>query len=105
VIVATVVTEQDDIEALVQDINNSQWDESNDMAAYQPDALRLYLRCQGTVFMACYEEQDNRVLLGIASARIEMKPYDEERWLYIDEVDVCAPDEVEKFVGYTYEID
>ncbi len=28
--------------------------------------------------------------LGIASARLEIKPYDKMRWLYVDEVDVCA---------------
>lgn len=102
------------------------------------------------MFATCHDVTEaGRTLLGVASARIGIKPYDHERWLYIDEVDVCAdqrqrgagkaimrkfielaklagcgevwlgteedndaanalyrslnPDDVEKFIGYTYE--
>ena len=44
-----------------------------------------------TRFVACHDVgADGRTLLGIASARVEPKPYGGERWLYVDEVDVCA---------------
>ena len=44
-----------------------------------------------TVFIACHAEpEQGAALLGIASSRIEIKPYQSELWLYVDEVDVCA---------------
>ena len=34
----------------------------------------------------------------MASSRIEIKPYDQELWLYVDEVDVCS-DQRQKGAG------
>ena len=36
--------------------------------------------------------------MGMASGRFEIKPYGQERWLYVDEVDVCA-DQRQKGAG------
>jgi ribosomal protein S18 acetylase RimI-like enzyme len=91
VIVARVVTKDDDLGRLVEEINSASWDEANEMTEFDADALSDYLDRQDTIFVACHEHLDgNRMLLGIASSRLEMKPYGRERWLYVDEVDVCA---------------
>ncbi|MBX3706737.1 MAG: GNAT family N-acetyltransferase [Pseudomonadales bacterium] len=78
-----------DLDTLVEEINTASWDEANGLAVYDAGALRAYLELDGTVFLACHELSDGaRTLLGIASGRLEMKPYGGERWLYVDEVDV-----------------
>lgn len=147
-----VITLEDNLDELVAHINQADWDEANEMSEYDVEALAAYLERQDTLFVACYETSSERsTLLGMASARIEIKPYGKERWLYVDEVDVCAdqrqrgagklimqklleiaedqgceelwlgtevdnhpanalynsltPDDVTKFIGYTYEID
>ncbi len=82
---------EDDIESLVAQINAAQWDERNEMGEYQADALKAYLQRADTLFIACYQcTGAENEFLGMASARLEMKPYDREMWLYVDEVDVCA---------------
>lgn len=87
------VTLKDDLSALIEQISQASWDEANDISEsdYDLECLKAYLERQDTLFMVCLEttEQGNE-LLGIASARIEMKPYAKEFWLYVDEVDVCA---------------
>lgn len=77
----------DDLSSLVSSINNAQWDDANDITAFDVESLTAYLSRQDTVFLACYLDGQ---IAGIASARIEIKPYDKEQWLYIDEVDVCV---------------
>lgn len=90
-IVASIVTSADDLGRLVEEINSASWDEANEMTEFDADALSEYLDRQDTIFVACHELRDEeRILLGIASSRVEMKPYGRERWLYVDEVDVCA---------------
>jgi ribosomal protein S18 acetylase RimI-like enzyme len=86
--VATLV---DNLQQLVDEINWASWDHANEIAEYDVVALSAYLERQDTLFVACHDVTDNgRTLLGIASARVELKPYGNERWLYVDEVDVCA---------------
>ena len=80
-----------DLAPLVAEINHASWDEANDMTAFAVEHLATYLAHPGTVFVACHQiEGSERTLLGIASGRLEIKPYDGERWLYVDEVDVCV---------------
>ena len=87
----SLITLEDDLERLVKEINQAAWDERNEMTAYDAISLAAYLARQDTVFVACHEGSgSDRTLLGIASGRLEIKPYDLERWLYVDEVDVCA---------------
>lgn len=94
-----MVTLESDIKKLVDDINQAQWDEGNEMVEYDVDSLTAYLHKQDTVFIACYEsESEQSELMGIASGRIELKPYQMEYWLYVDEVDVCA-DQRQKGAG------
>lgn len=85
------ITLDDDLHGLVADINSSCWDDANEISEYDVASLKAYLERQDTIFLACHEETDEGgVLLGIASSRIEMKPYGKELWLYVDELDVCA---------------
>ncbi|XOV87061.1 MAG: GNAT family N-acetyltransferase [Pseudomonadota bacterium] len=87
----SIITINDDLDQLVLDINEAEWDEANDMSEYDVEALEAYLLAPDTVFVACYETTDHsEQLAGIASARFQIKPYDKARWLYVDEVDVCA---------------
>lgn len=151
-ITVTVISIDDDLQRLVDEINSASWDDANEMSEYGVEALAEYLTSQDTLFVACHDiSERDRTLLGFASSRFEVKPYDRSRWLYVDEVDVCAdqrqrgagkaimrklievaensgceelwlgtevdnqaanalyrsldPDEVETFIGYTYETD
>ncbi len=86
-----IVTARDDLESLVADINSAQWDHVNEMQPYAVDALRSYLEVADTIFVCCYlEDGDSRTFAGMASGRLEQKPYAFEKWLYIDEVDTCS---------------
>ncbi len=90
-IAAGRVERDDDIERLVAEINAGAWDEANEMVEYDAQSLRSYLDRADTVLVACHETDGaSRTLLGIASGRLEAKPYGHERWLYVDEVDVCV---------------
>ena len=89
----------DNLKQIVSDINRASWDEANDITPYDASCLQNYLALQDTVFITCYEASATAsTLLGIASGRVESKPYGKERWLYVDEVDVCA-DHRRKGVG------
>lgn len=86
-----LLTEADDLEAIVTDINEAQWDAENDMADYDVESLRHYLNQQDKLFAVCYQSQDSgQVLAGVASASVQCKPYDKMRWLYVDEVDAAV---------------
>lgn len=85
------ITVADDLQTLVAQINAATWDEGNDIDEYELDALHNYLNQQDTIFIACYRiHQSTSQLAGIASARVQHKPYDNGRWLYIDEVDTSV---------------
>jgi len=87
----SIVNLDDDLDRLVTEINQAHWDDANDMCSYDVPSLVSYLQQQDSLFVCCYDETPTgRVLLGIASCRFQLKPYDHEKWLYIDEVDVCA---------------
>lgn len=78
-----------DLDRLVAEINRCSWDEDNELPEFDTRSLRGYLARQDTVFVTCHEiSEGGRQLLGMASGRIEMKPYGGLHWLYIDEVDV-----------------
>jgi len=96
-----VITLSDNLQKIVSEINNASWDGANEMASYDVEALSTYLERQDTLFVACHDVSSNPPkLLGIASSRIEIKPYGKELWLYVDEVDVCS-DQRLKGVGKT----
>ncbi len=90
-IAVRIITIDDNLPQLVEEINQASWDDANEMSKFDVEALAAYLKRQDTLFVACHDIAENdRTLLGIASSRLEMKPYDNARWLYVDEVDVCA---------------
>jgi ribosomal protein S18 acetylase RimI-like enzyme len=90
-IAVSVVTLVDNLQQIVDEINQASWDHANEISDYDVVALSAYLERQDTLFVACHDvTDDGRTLLGMASARVELKPYGNERWLYVDEVDVCA---------------
>jgi ribosomal protein S18 acetylase RimI-like enzyme len=94
-----VITTDDDLLQLVDEINQASWDATNDMTVYDVDGLTAYLNHQDTVFVACHEiTEAGSIFMGMASARLEIKPYHGARWLYVDEVDVCA-DQRQKGAG------
>ena len=82
---------EDDLQALAEQINHSSWDTENDVEDYSSESLETYLKKEDTILIACYlEEAGKKVLAGISSGRIEQKPYNCKKWLYIDEVDTCS---------------
>lgn len=90
-VIVNVITLNNDLARLVEEINQAVWDAANDISPYDVESLSAYLAREDTLFVACHEVVENAsLLLGIASARLEIKPYDKAQWLYIDEVDVCA---------------
>lgn len=98
-IIAKTLSTDDDLPALVQEINQASWDDANEISAYSVQALVAYLGRPDNFFVVSYGIQDgSRKLLGVASARLQLKPYGNEPWLYVDEVDVCA-DERQKGAG------
>ncbi len=81
----------DELQLLVDQINNAEWDEENGLEVYTVDALQAYLAKKDTVFISCHSvEGGESELLGMASGRVELKPYACFTWLYVDEVDVCS---------------
>ena len=85
------ITPDDDLQALVNQINKGAWDADNDITPYDVESLKLFLQSQDTVFVVAYEgSESEKKFLGMASGRLEIKPYEKQRWLYVDEVDVCA---------------
>lgn len=94
-----VVARSDDLEGIVTEINEAVWDDTNEISRYDPESLAAYLKRQDTLFLTCHDGSvDPPKLLGMASARVEMKPYGKELWLYVDEVDVRS-DERRKGAG------
>lgn len=84
------ITRSDDLKSLVTLINRAAWDEDNDVDPYSVAALESYLYKDDTVFVVALTTERQQELVGMASGRIELKPYDHMKWLYIDEVDTCA---------------
>jgi ribosomal protein S18 acetylase RimI-like enzyme len=80
------ISVEDDLKTISKDINNTHWDEQNEMDddGFGEEDIRAYLEQNGTIFLVCY---DNGVFAGVASARVLLKPYGES-WLYLDEIDV-----------------
>src|SRR5687767_5834896 len=86
-----ILTSSDDLSKIVHEINHASWDSANEMSVYEVESLSTYLERQDTLFVTCHDiSSDPPTLLGIASCRIEIKPYGKELWLYVDEVDVCS---------------
>src|ERR1051325_9983346 len=86
-----IVTLSDDLRKIVHEINHASWDRANEMSMYDIESLSTYLERQDTLFVTCHDiSSDPPTLSGIASARLEIKPYGKELWLYVDEVDVCS---------------
>ncbi len=90
--IATKIVSTDcDLKTLVDEINQASWDDANDLAHYDVRSLVSYLEREDTVFVVCHHiSPSGRTLLGFASSRLEIKPYGQQTWLYIDEVDVCT---------------
>jgi len=78
---------RDDLPGVVASINSARWDAANDMVPYRVEDLAAYLACADTVFLTC---EDGEHFLGMGSGRIQLKPYDRERWFYLDELDVAV---------------
>lgn len=86
-----IVSLDDNLQVLSEQINQAAWDDDNDVYDYSSESLKAYLKKEDTFFIACYlTEYNQKTLAGISSGRIEQKPYDFCRWLYIDEVDTCS---------------
>lgn len=112
-ITAEFLTTNDNLAKIVQEINQASWDEANDIAKFDVASLKAYLKCEDTLFVVCYKAtHSKKTFLGMTSARLARKPYDNEIWLYIDEVDVCVNQRkqgagkamMEKLIAYANEV-
>jgi len=86
-----IITPSADLKKIINEINHASWDSANEMSVYDIETLATYLKREDSLFITCHDVSSNPpTLLGIASSRIEIKPYGNELWLYVDEVDVCS---------------
>lgn len=85
------VSARDNLQQIVDQINQSTWDKSNDIVDYEVQPLSAYLSRQDTMLILCHDHSETQsTFLGMASCRVQIRPYQNTRWLYVDEVDVCA---------------
>lgn len=75
----------DDLARLADQIESAHWDDANEMGDYSIASLAAFTADPTRVFLAARQADQ---LVGVASANIQLKPYENERWLYVDEVDV-----------------
>ena len=83
----------DNLHELGRQIDLSEWDGDNEIDEndFTSESLKAYLCKQDAISVVCYLiTNDVRNLAGIASVRIEQKPHNFSKWLYIDELDVCS---------------
>ena len=77
----------DDLQQLATLIKSALWDDANDMGDFSFDSLNAFTSDPNRVILvARYQQQ----LVGVASAVVMLKPYEQERWLYVDEVDTAV---------------
>ncbi len=84
------ITCADDLRHLVAQINRAEWGRDNDVDSYSVVDLERFLSKEDTVFVAAFSADNDHNLVGMASGRIESKPYAQMKWLFIDEVDTSA---------------
>ncbi|MFK7731116.1 MAG: GNAT family N-acetyltransferase [Pseudomonadales bacterium] len=78
-----------DLVTLVQQINGASWTVENDIGEgeYTAEGLHRYLLQSGHIFLSA---SVNGEFAGMAAAAILEKAYANNRWLYVDELDVAA---------------
>lgn len=80
-----------DLDRLVREINDAEWDEANELVLFRADDLAAFIARPDHVFVACHRVDDSgTTLAGIASGRVSIKPYRRTTWLLVDEVDVTV---------------
>ena len=81
------ITENDDLEMIVEEISAAKWskDSEIDSADYTVETLSIFIQNSYSIFLIAYLEER---FSGMASAMVLDKPHG-DRWLYIDEIDVC----------------
>jgi len=79
------LTASDDLVRLADQIESADWDDANDMGDYSADSLAAFAADPNRYFLVARKSDQ---LAGVASASIQLKPYQHELWLYVDEVDV-----------------
>ena len=85
------VSAADDLEKLAAQINAAVWDADNDIGLYSAAGLAAYLSHDDRLILVCtVGEGDREKLAGMASAQFQLKPYSNQCWLYVDEVDTSV---------------
>jgi ribosomal protein S18 acetylase RimI-like enzyme len=79
------VQSSEDFARLAEEIKAADWNEENDMGDYTSQSLQAFVANDRRVLVTA---RRGTRLAGIASATIQLKPYEHELWLYVDEVDV-----------------
>lgn len=84
----TILGPGSDLPSLVREIDTAAWTPASEIEPgdYTASGLRASLDDPGTLFCVA---RSAGVLVGMASARV-MTRANGQRWLYVDEVDVCA---------------
>lgn len=75
-----------DLLKIAEDINNAQWDESNEISDYNASAMAEFIKNRENILVVLYEHGE---LCGMSFGTVLTKPYgDGGGWLYLDEIDV-----------------
>ncbi len=79
----------DDLHRLASEIDSADWDTRNDLddSDFNAESLSKFVADKNRVLVVA---RDQTQFVGIASATILLKPYEQEQWMYVDEVDVVA---------------
>jgi ribosomal protein S18 acetylase RimI-like enzyme len=81
------ITENDDLEMIVEEISAAKWSEDSEIGSsdYTVETLSTFIQNSYSIFLIAYLEER---FSGMASAMVLDKP-NGDSWLFIDEIDVC----------------
>lgn len=85
-IILKIITNDDDLRQITQDLNAVAWDKANDVKGYSEKYIREFVEKADNVFLVAYVGDK---VAGVSLASKNYAPYkNNESWLFIDEVDV-----------------
>lgn len=81
------IAKADDLKAVTASISGANWDKANDEKDYDEKAIREFVTNPDNYLLIAYVDGK---AAGVALAIKLLKPYKDENWLYVDEVDVMV---------------
>lgn len=79
------ITEEDDLAPVVTEIQAEKWDKDNDLKSYDVESSAAFVANPDNYLLIAYIDGKP---VGVVLAMKLIKPYKDEDWFYVDEVDV-----------------